>query len=36
METEKDGIVVLDEGIKESAEYLVVCCTGPQTVLKTS
>jgi hypothetical protein len=34
METENDGIVVLDEGIVESAEYLVTCCAGTQTVLK--
>ncbi len=34
MVTENDCIVVLEEGIKESAESLVTCCVGPQTLLK--
>ena len=34
MEIEKDGIMVLDEGIVESAESLMSCCNGAQTMLK--
>lgn len=35
MEIEKDGIAVLDEGVEESAEYLMGCCSGAQTMLRT-
>ncbi len=31
METENSGIVVLDEGIEESAESLSACCQTGQT-----
>ena len=33
METENDGIVVLDEGVEESLEFMNTCCnSGPMRV----
>jgi len=34
MEIEKEGIVVLDEGVEESLENATACCKTNQTALK--